>query len=491
MKATLTRNNHSVTVPTGIWMGTECIEASSGQTFPVVDPATEEVLANVANAGSAEWMKALDLADGVATTWAAFADRKRSEILTALFHKLTQRADDFARVMSFEMGKPFAEAQGEVAYGAEYFRWFAEEAVRSAGRVNPAPAGTGTIVVTREPVGPVLAITPWNFPLAMATRKIAPALAAGCPIVVKPAAETPLTMLLLGEVIAEVFSEFHVPSGVVSIIPTTGAKDLSQELMADARLKKVTFTGSTPVGKTLVRQSADNLQRSSMELGGNAPFVIAEDADLDLVLTCAMQAKMRNGGEACIAANRFIVHEAIAEEFTTRLTHRMSEVRTGHGLDEGTTLGPIITAKQRDAIAELVDDALACGAQLTVGGKKPEGDGFFYPATVLVNVPAQARILHEEIFGPVATVTTFTCLDDAIARANDTEFGLAAYGFTENIHTAQKLAKELKAGMVGINRGAISDPAAPFGGIKQSGFGREGGTEGIEEYQSIKYIALQ
>lgn len=476
-------------LPMGLWLDGANVAASDGATFPVQDPATEEVLAQVADGTSADWMRALELADAAKGDWAAFAPRERSVILTEIFNEVTRRKEDFARVMTLEMGKPYRESLGEVAYGAEYIRWFAEEAVRIPGRYSQAPAGNGTITVSHTPVGPVLAITPWNFPLAMATRKIAPALAAGCPVIVKPAAETPLTMLLFGQVIAEVFERHDVPAGVFSMITTTKSADLSSELMADARLRKVTFTGSTGVGKILVRQSADNLQRTSMELGGNAPFLINDDADLDLVLDCAMAAKMRNGGEACIAANRFIVHEAIAEEFTQRLTEKMSAVTMGHGLDESTTLGPIITAKQRDTISALVDGAVAAGATVTTGGTAPEDSGFFYPATVLTNIPDDAEILRTEIFGPVATVTTFSTLEEGVDKANDTEFGLAAYGFTENVHTADYLAHALEAGMVGINRGAISDAAAPFGGIKESGFGREGGAEGIMEYISMRYIA--
>ena len=474
-------------IPTAVQLGYESVTTKA--TFPVHDPATENILVEVADAGPAEWRRALDKAVAAGPSWAATPARTRSEVLTAIFTKIHERAEDFATTMTLEMGKPLAESRGELAYGAEYFRWFAEEAVRIPGRVGEAPAGVGRITVTRTPVGPVLAITPWNFPLAMATRKIAPALAAGCPVLVKPAAETPLTMLLLGEVMNEVFQEYGAPDGLVSILPTTNASALSADLMQDVRLRKVTFTGSTPVGKQLVRQSADNLQRTSMELGGNAPFVVAADADLDLVLTCAAQAKMRNGGEACIAANRFLVADAIAEEFTRRLTEVMAAFTTGHGLAEGTTLGPIITAKQRHHIHELVTDAVQAGATLTTGGHLPEGPGFFYPPTVLADVPTSARIFQEEIFGPVATISRFNTLEEGIALANDTPFGLAAYGFSENVHTASRLAAELQAGMVGINRAAISDPAAPFGGIKQSGFGREGGSEGIEEYLDVKYIA--
>lgn len=458
--------------------------------FDVLNPATEEVIAQVPDTGKDEWLAALGSAVEAQRAWAEFSPRGRAEVLRAVYEKITARTDKFARTMTEEMGKPLAEAKGEVAYGAEYFRWFAEEAVRIPGRIGRAPAGNGDIAVTRAPVGPVLAITPWNFPLAMATRKIAPAMAAGCPVLVKPAAETPLTMLLVADIIAEALKEAGGPQDLVQILTTTDSAGLSETLMADPRLRKITFTGSTAVGKILVKQSADNLLRTSMELGGNAPFVVCEDADLDLVLECAMQAKMRNGGEACIAANRFIVHESLAGEFTERLTQRMSEVTMGNGLDDGVTLGPMITAKQRDGIAELVDTAVAAGATVTTGGEVPEGKGYFYPATVLIDVPADAPILREEIFGPVATVTTFGDLAEGIAAANDTEFGLAAYGFSENVHTCRRLAEELKAGMVGINRGAISDAAAPFGGIKQSGFGREGGTEGIEEYLDVKYLAL-
>ncbi|WP_291314427.1 NAD-dependent succinate-semialdehyde dehydrogenase [Corynebacterium sp. UBA2622] len=464
--------------------------SDGGPLFDVLDPATEETIARVRDTGEAEWLDALGRAVAAQEEWARFTHRERAEVLRAVFEAVTARSDDFARTMTLEMGKPLAEARGEVVYGAEYFRWFAEEAVRLPGRVSSSPSGAGDILVTRTPVGPVLAVTPWNFPLAMATRKIAPAMAAGCPVLVKPAEETPLTMLLLGKIIADVLDRVGAPRDLVQILPTTDAAGLSTVLMADPRLRKITFTGSTDVGKLLVRQSANNLLRTSMELGGNAPFVVDADADLDLVLACAMQAKMRNSGEACIAANRFLVHEALAGEFTRRLADAMSAVRMGHGLDEGTTLGPVITARQRDRIAQLVDEARDGGAKVLTGGCVPEGAGYFYPATVLADVPAGARILHEEIFGPVATVTTFADLDEGIAMANDTEFGLAAYGFSENVHTCRRFARELTAGMVGINRGVISDAAAPFGGVKQSGFGREGGSEGIEEYLDVRYVAL-
>ncbi|RNE48576.1 NAD-dependent succinate-semialdehyde dehydrogenase [Corynebacterium alimapuense] len=476
-------------LPTGLWLGTSNRAATTDSTFEVEDPATGEVLATVADADSADWNAALDAAMTAQQQWAPVTSRRRSEMLSALFSELTRRTEDFARVMTLEMGKPLAEARGEVAYGAEYFRWFAEEAVRIPGRYATAPSGLGQLTVTRTPVGPVLAITPWNFPLAMATRKIAPALAAGCPVIVKPAAETPLTMLLLGEVFAEVFGRFNVPEGLVSIIPTTHAAELSAELMSDPRLRKVTFTGSTPVGRQLVRQSAENLLHTSMELGGNAPFVVAADADLDLAIEGAIFAKMRNGGEACTAANRIYVDQSVANEFTTRLVERIAGYQPGHGLDETTTLGPIITERQLDRIAALVDAAVEAGATVATGGHKIEGAGNFFQPTVLTEVPAGQDILTQEIFGPVVTITTFDGLEEGVTLANDTEFGLAAYGFSSSTQGAAYLSTHLQAGMIGINRAAISDPAAPFGGIGQSGFGREGGIEGIEEYLDVKYIA--
>lgn len=490
MAATTALIADTVRIPTGVRLAGHVQDAALRATFAVLNPATEEQIAEVADATSADWQQALDVAAQAADELAALPARTRSDILRDIYDSVRARADDFAVTMTAEMGKPLREAYGEVDYGNEYFRWFSEQAVRIDGRVTPAPQGNGHILTTYHPVGPVLAITPWNFPLAMATRKIAPAFAAGCPVIVKPAAETPLTLLLLGELIDAVLQRHGAPAGALSIIPTTDAATLSKELMADARLRKVTFTGSTPVGKTLVRQSADNLQRTSMELGGNAPFVVAADADLDLVMEAALAAKMRNGGEACIAANRFLVHDALAEQFTARLTAAMAAFTMGNGMDDATTLGPLITAKQRDRVADLVAAAVADGANVAIGGNVPDGRGYFYPATVLTNVAPTSRIMHEEIFGPVATISTFSSLDQAIQQANDTPFGLAAYGFTENMHTASYLASALRAGMVGINRGAISDPAAPFGGVKESGFGREGGSEGIFEYLDARYVAL-
>ncbi|MGW3482910.1 NAD-dependent succinate-semialdehyde dehydrogenase [Rhodococcus indonesiensis] len=473
-------------VPTRLWLGGKLTDSATGATFPVEDPATGAVLAEVADASADDGLRALDLAVAAQAEWAATPPRVRGEILRTAFELVHARADDFARVVTLEMGKTVAEARGEVNYGAEFLRWFAEEAVRIGGRTATAPAGNGRILVTKEPVGPVLAITPWNFPLAMATRKIGPALAAGCPILVKPAAETPLTMLLLGQV----FADAGLPAGVLSILPATDAAALTGPLLADARLRKITFTGSTGVGKLLVRQSADRLLRTSMELGGNAPFLVFDDADVDAAVDGAMAAKMRNGGEACTAANRFHVARTVADEFTDKLTARIAALRTGHGLDDGTDLGPLITARQRATVDTLVRDAVERGARVRTGGQIPDGPGTFYPPTVLDEVPADARLLREEIFGPVAAITVFDTEDEAVAAANDTAYGLAAYFYTRDLNRAMRVAGALKTGMVGVNRGVISDVAAPFGGVKESGFGREGAAEGIEEYLDTKYIAL-
>ncbi|TWH16957.1 succinate-semialdehyde dehydrogenase/glutarate-semialdehyde dehydrogenase [Rhodococcus rhodochrous J45] len=480
--------NHTLPAgaPTRLWLGGKLADASTGATFPVTDPATGAVLAEVADASPADGLQALQLAAAAQAEWAATAPRTRGEILRTAFELVQARADDFARVITLEMGKTLAEARGEVNYGAEFLRWFAEEAVRIGGRTATAPAGNGRILVTKEALGPVLAITPWNFPLAMATRKIGPALAAGCPIIVKPAAETPLTMLLLGQV----FADAGLPAGVLSILPTSDAAALTEPLITDSRTRKITFTGSTGVGKHLVRQSADRLLRTSMELGGNAPFLVFDGADIDAAVDGAMAAKMRNGGEACTAANRFHVARSVAEEFTDKLTARIAALQTGHGLDEGTDLGPLITDRQRATVDELVRDAVERGARVRTGGQIPDGTGSFYPPTVLDRVPADARLLKEEIFGPVAAVTIFDTEDEAIAAANDTEYGLAAYFYTRDLDRAMRVASALKTGMVGVNRGVISDVAAPFGGVKESGFGREGAAEGIEEYLDTKYIAL-
>ena len=471
-------------VPTGLWIGGEQCAGSSS--FDVVNPADGDVLASVANAGAADAIAAMDAACAVQAGWAATPARERGEILRSVFEMIIERADDIATLMTLEMGKVVAESLGEVRYGAEFFRWFAEEAVRIAGRFTPSPAGTGRILVTKQPVGPCLAITPWNFPLAMGTRKIGPALAAGCTMIVKPAQETPLTMLLL----AKLMDEAGLPKGVLSVLPTDRPAEVTTALVDDGRLRKLTFTGSTGVGKALVKQSADKLLRTSMELGGNAPFVVFDDADIDAAVQGAMLAKMRNGGEACTAANRIHVANAVIEEFTDKFVKHMGEVNLGDGLDPTAKLGPLISAKQLATVQELVDDAVDKGAAVALGGRAPGGPGFFYPATVLTDVPRDARILKEEVFGPVAPIVGFDTEEEGVAAANDTEYGLAAYIYTQSLDRALRVAEAVEAGMVGINRGVISDPAAPFGGVKESGFGREGGDEGIEEYLDIKYIAL-
>jgi succinate-semialdehyde dehydrogenase / glutarate-semialdehyde dehydrogenase len=471
-------------VPTGLWIGGE--ERAGSSTLDVLNPATDEVLISIASATAEDGIAALDAAAGVQKEWAATPPRERGEILRSVFEAITARAEEFATLMTLEMGKVLAESMGEVKYGAEFFRWFAEEAVRIDGRYTRSPAGTGRIIVTKQAVGPCLAITPWNFPLAMGTRKIGPAMAAGCTMIIKPAQETPLTMLLL----AKLMDEAGLPKGVLSVLPTAKPGDLTTALIDDGRLRKLTFTGSTGVGKALAKQSSDKLLRLSMELGGNAPFIVFDDADLDAAVDGAVLAKMRNGGEACTASNRFHVANAVREEFTEKLVKRMREFTLGNGLDTSSTLGPLINAKQVATVADLVSDAVSRGATVAVGGVAPDGPGHFYPATVLANLSADSRILKEEVFGPVAPIIGFDTEEEGIAAANDTEYGLAAYIYTQSLDRALRVAEAIEAGMVGVNRGVISDPAAPFGGVKESGFGREGGSEGIEEYLDTKYIAL-
>ena len=474
-------------LPTNLWIGGRQVPATDNRTFDVINPATGKVLAAVADAQPHDGARALNAAAAAQPGWAVTAPRERSQILRRAWELVMARRDQFALVMTLEMGKPLAESRGEVTYGGEFLRWFSEEAVRINGRVTPSPSGNGRIVVTKEPVGPTLAITPWNFPLAMGTRKIAPALAAGCTMVVKPAAETPLTMLLLGQI----FTEAGLPDGVVSILPTSRAAALTTPMFDDPRLRKVTFTGSTGVGKSLLTQAAKRVLRTSMELGGNAPFVVFADADVDAAVDGAMAAKMRNGGEACTAANRIHVDNAVRTEFSQKLTARMEALKVGPGDLESTQLGPLVSRKQRASVAELVDDAVAKGAVVQTGGAAVPGDGYFYEPTVLTEVPATARILREEVFGPVAAIVGFDGEAEAIAAANATEFGLAAYIYTEGLERALRVSAALEAGMVGVNRGIISDVAAPFGGVKESGVGRESGSEGIEEYLEAKYIAFR
>jgi succinate-semialdehyde dehydrogenase/glutarate-semialdehyde dehydrogenase len=473
-------------VPTGLFIGGVWRDSSDGATVKVEDPSTGEVLTEVADASVADGRAALDAAVAAQPGWAATAPRDRGEILRAAFEAVSARAEDFALLMTLEMGKPLAESRGEVVYGAEFFRWFSEEAVRIAGRWSTAPNGATRLMTMKQPVGPTLMITPWNFPLAMGTRKIGPAIAAGCTMVVKPASQTPLTMLLLAQVLAEC----GVPEGVLNVVTTSRTASVMEPLIRDERLRKLTFTGSTPVGKALVEQSAEQLLRVSMELGGNAPFLVFADADIDRAVDGAMLAKMRNIGEACTAANRFLVHESVAGEFAERLAKRMGELSVGHGTDDDASVGPLIDARARDKVAELVADAVGLGATVLTGGQPVEGAGYFFEPTVLTDVPATARLVREEIFGPVAPISTFATDEEAVARANDTEYGLAAYAFTQDLSRVLKVSEGLEFGMVGINQGIVSNPAAPFGGVKHSGFGREGGLEGIEEYLETKYVGI-
>jgi succinate-semialdehyde dehydrogenase/glutarate-semialdehyde dehydrogenase len=472
------------TVPRQLLVGGRWVDATGGATFEVTNPADGRVLTRIADATPADGERALAAAAAAQKEWAATEPRTRGEVLRSAFELLTERADDFARLMTLEMGKTLVEAKGEVTYGAEFFRWFSEEAVRIHGRYSPAPSGPTRLITMKAPVGPTLMITPWNFPLAMGTRKIGPAIAAGCTMVVKPAHETPLTMLALAALLEEV----GLPPGVLNVVTTTDSGGVCEPLIRDPRLRKLTFTGSTGVGKVLVSQAADQLLRVSMELGGNAPFLVFEDADLDAAVDGAMLAKMRNIGEACTSANRFLVHESVAEEFSTRMADRMAALTVGDGTEEGVDVGPLITAKARAGVHELVSDALSGGARALTGGAVPDGPGYFYPPTVLVDVAASARVFREEIFGPVAPISTFTDEDEVVARANDTEYGLVAYVFTRDHARVLRVSEALEFGMVGINTGIVSNPAAPFGGVKHSGFGREGGFEGIEEYLETKYV---
>lgn len=473
-------------VPAGLYIAGAWVDAADGAVFDVTDPATGEVIATIADATEADGLAALDAAVAASDEWAATSPRKRAEILRRAFDRVTARVDEFALLMTLEMGKPLAEARGEVAYGAEFLRWFSEEAVRIAGRYGSNPEGTGTMIVSQRPVGPSFLITPWNFPLAMATRKIAPALAAGCTVVIKPASLTPLTTLLL----ATVLEEAGVPPGVVNIITTTRTRAVSAGIIADPRLRKLSFTGSTPVGRALMKQAADGVLRVSMELGGNAPFVVFEDADLDKAVEGALIAKFRNIGQACTAANRFIVHESVAEEFARRVAERVAAMKVGPGTADGVQIGPLIDVAAVEKSAELVADAVERGARVLTGGHAIEGPGTFYEATVVTGVNPDSAILREEIFGPVLAISTFADEDQAVALANDTEFGLVGYVFTQDLARGHRMIDRLHTGMMGLNVGVVSNAAAPFGGVKQSGIGREGGLEGIHEYLSTKYTLI-
>ncbi|WP_312180133.1 NAD-dependent succinate-semialdehyde dehydrogenase [Arthrobacter sp.] len=473
-------------VPTGLLIDGQWREATDGKTFEVEDPATGKVLLSIADASTEDGAAAMDAAAAAQDSWAQTAPRVRGEILRRAFELVTARAEDFALLMTLEMGKPLAEARGEVAYGAEFLRWFSEEAVRVTGRYGMSPDGKSRIMVTKKPVGPCLLITPWNFPLAMATRKIAPAVAAGCTMVLKPAKLTPLTSQLF----AAVMMEAGLPAGVLNVVSTTQAGEVTGPIMKDERLRKVSFTGSTPVGQALIRDAADNVLRTSMELGGNAPFVVFEDADIDKAVEGAMAAKLRNMGEACTAANRFIVHEDIADEFSEKFAAKVGAMTVARGTEDESKIGPLIDAKSRNKVHSLVEDAIDAGATAVVGGAPVDGPGYFYAPTVLKNVPAGARILKEEIFGPVAPVITFSTEAEAVKLANASEYGLIAYVFTEDLNRGLRIGEKLETGMLGLNAGVISNAAAPFGGVKQSGLGREGGDEGIEEYLYTQYIGI-
>ena len=473
-------------VPSGLYIGGEWIDAEEGRTFDVHDPATNEVIASIADATPADGIRALDAAVAAQDAWAATAPRTRSDILRRAFDLVQEHKEDLALLMTLEMGKPLAEARGEVVYGGEFLRWFSEEAVRIQGRYGTNPEGTGRMVVSQRPVGPSFFVTPWNFPFAMATRKIAPALAAGCTVVIKPPALTPLTTLFF----TKLLEEAGLPAGVVNVVQTSSSSKLSAPIIADPRLRKLSFTGSTEVGRKLIQQAAEGILRVSMELGGNAPFVVFEDADLDKAVDGAMAAKFRNIGQACTAANRFIVHEDVADEFARRVAERVNAMKIGRGTEDDVVIGPLIDADAVAKAQELVGDAVQRGARLLAGGNAIEGDGTFYEPTVLADVVAGSDILREEIFGPVLAIARFSDEAEAVRLANDTEYGLVGYVFTEDLARGHRMIDALETGMMGLNVGVISNAAAPFGGVKQSGIGREGGAEGIHEYLSTKYTML-
>ena len=472
-------------VPRGLYIGGVWQDGGAG-TFPVIDPATGNTLVEIADATPEDGIRALDAAVAAQDAWAATPPRTRSDILRRAFDLLTERADEFALLMTLEMGKPLAEARGEVTYGGEFLRWFSEEAVRIAGRYGTNPEGTGRMIVSQRPVGPCFFITPWNFPLAMATRKIAPALAAGCTVVVKPAALTPLTTLAFAQLLQDV----GLPDGVVNVITTSTSGPVSDAIIADPRLRKLSFTGSTPVGQQLLQKAAAGVLRTSMELGGNAPFIVFDDADLDKAVDGAIAAKFRNIGQACTAANRFIVHESVAEEFADRVSARVTAMKIGRGTEEGVQIGPLIDRTAVEGTGALVQDALGKGARLLAGGSAIDGPGTFFEPTVITDVAAGSDILREEIFGPVLAIATFADEDEAVRLANDTDYGLVSYVFTRDLARGHRMIDRLETGMMGLNAGVVSNAAAPFGGVKQSGMGREGGLEGIHEYLSTKYTLI-
>jgi succinate-semialdehyde dehydrogenase/glutarate-semialdehyde dehydrogenase len=485
---TLTDRERAVVaaVPRGLLIGGSRREASSGRTFAVEDPSTGQPLCEVPDAAPQDGLAALTAAAAAQRDWAAHPPRERGEILRRAHETVVRRIDDLALLMTLEMGKPVAESKAEILYAADFLRWFGEEAVRIDGSWTVAPSGQARFLVMRQPVGPCVMVTPWNFPMAMGTRKIAPAIAAGCTMVVKPAELTPLSMLEL----ARILEEAGLPPGVLNVVTTQSPGELVAPLLHDPRTRKLSFTGSTEVGRRLAAWSSGNLLRVSLELGGNAPFLVFEDADLDAAVEGAMIAKMRNAGQACVAANRFLVAESVAAEFAGRLAERMSALRIGRGSEPGTQVGPLVDEATRTKVTELVDDALGRGARLLTGGSAIDGPGHFYMPTVLTDVPAGARMLREEIFGPVAPIVAVRSEEEAIAAANDTEYGLVAFAYTRDLARSLRVVEALETGMVGLNQGMISNAAAPFGGIKQSGYGREGGHEGIHEYVEVKYVSI-
>ena len=473
-------------VPTGLYIDGKWVQGHGAAPINVEDPATGKTLLTIANASPEDGMAAMKAAADVQEKWAKTAPRERAEILRRTFEIVRDRAEEFATIISLEMGKPLAEARGEVTYGNEFVRWFSEEAARISGRFGSNPEGTGKMMITKRPVGPAFAITPWNFPLAMATRKIAPAIAAGCTMIVKPAELTPLTTLYF----VKALEEAGLPAGVVNVITTSTSSATAGPIIADPRLRKLTFTGSTGVGVKLLQQAAVNVLRTSMELGGNAPFLVFEDADLDAAVTGAMQAKMRNIGQACTAANRFIVHDSVADEFASKFAAKMAELNLGRGVEDGTTCGPVINSAAQENMQRLVDVTVKEGGDVVTGGATVGDEGYFFKPTVLANVPADATILKEEIFGPIAPIVRFKTEEEAVRLANNTEYGLVSYAFTKDLARGMRLVDSLESGMSGLNTGLVSNAAAPFGGVKASGLGREGGAEGIEEYLETRYVLV-
>lgn len=460
---------------------------SDGERFDVLNPADETVLASVASATLDDARAALDAAEAAFPDWAARAPRERAEILRKAWELMSSRLEDFARLITLENGKARADAMGEATYAAEFFRWFSEEAVRADGLITRAPASGARIIVQHKPAGIAVLVTPWNYPAAMGTRKIAPALAAGCPVIIKPASETPLTMLAL----MPLLEEAGVPKGLVNVLPSRQTGRMVDMMLHDPRVRVISFTGSTGVGVKLLHSAADQVLKPAMELGGNAPLIVFDDADLDVAVAGAMQAKMRNLGEACTAANRLYVHDAVHDDFVAKFTEAMAKLKLGNGLEDGVDVGPLVNAETRDKVGEFVRDAIEKGAKLHLGGDVPDGKGFYFPPTVLSNVPETADCVHDEIFGPVAAIQSFSDTEDVIRRANNTEYGLVAYVFTADMKRGMQVCERLEYGMVGLNRGLVSDPAAPFGGVKQSGLGREGGHEGMHEFMETQYISAE